>query len=78
MMKRTEYIAHLRNIPLADLQKEIRELEKSIQTEVMAIAFGKSKAVRTIRNHKKRLAQSLTIANQRLATPSSVGTEQEN
>lgn len=65
-MKRSEQIAHLGKLSLADLQKEIAELEKKIQAQTLAVSFGKSKEVRTIRNLKRQLARTLTIANSKL------------
>lgn len=65
-MKRNEHIAHIRNLPIAELKKEISELEKKIQAHYLAIAFGKTKEVKTIANLKKQLARALTIAHERL------------
>lgn len=65
-MKRSEQIAHLGKLSIADLQKEIKTLEKKLQEHTLAISFGKSKEVRTLRNLKRQVARTLTIANQKL------------
>lgn len=70
-MKRSEHKAHIRNLSLADLQQHIVELEKKIQAQQLAVAFGKSKQVSTVGNLKRELAQSLTIANQKLQATTS-------
>ncbi len=65
-MKRSEQITHFQALSLSDLQKEIFELQKKIQTQTMAIGFGKSKQVRTVRNLKRELARGLTFASSKL------------
>ncbi|HEY1074116.1 MAG TPA: 50S ribosomal protein L29 [Patescibacteria group bacterium] len=69
-MKRAEHIAQLGKQSLVDIKKDIHELEKKIQAHKLAISFGKAKDVRTLRNYKRDLARSLTIANQKLVTMS--------
>ncbi len=74
-MKRIENLSRLRKSSLADLRKEVTEIEKKLQTQVMAIKFGKSKEVRTIRALKLQLAQTLTIANEKLRSTETEGSE---
>ncbi len=65
-MKRLEQVAQLKRGSLIDLKKEISQIEQNIQKARLEIAFGKSKQVRLVRNHKRNLARALTIANQQL------------
>lgn len=66
-MKRSEQLTHLQKMNVADLRKEILELEKKIQQAKLSVAFGKSKEVSTIGNLRKQLARTLTIGNQKLS-----------
>lgn len=67
-MKRLEQITHLQKLSLNDLKQHLVELEKKIQDHKMALAFGKTKEVRTLRNLKREVARTLTIAGQKLQT----------
>lgn len=69
-MKQTEMLAGLHKMNLIDLKAEVAELEKQIQNQKFALAFGKTKEVRTIRNLKRQLARTLTIANQKIRSVS--------
>ena len=66
-MKRKDYLTHIRSLSLADLKKEVLELEKKIQAQKLAIAFGKNKETRVIRSAKRDLARALTVASTALA-----------
>ncbi len=69
-MKRAEQLSHFTKLSPADLQKEIRAIEAKLQAAKMAMAFGKSKQVRDLRNLRRRLARALTIGNQKVRTVS--------
>ena len=42
-MKRLEQLSHFNKLSLADLRKEISDLEAKIQSHKVALAFGKTK-----------------------------------
>lgn len=68
-MKRVDQLSHLRKLNLADLQKEIRDLEQKIQAAKLGVAFGKNKNVAEINKLRKQLARTLTVGNQMLGQP---------
>jgi ribosomal protein L29 len=72
-MKQREMINQLRQSSLADLQKSITDIETKLQAQKMAVAFGKSKEVSTVRTLKRQLAQHLTIARQKMASAQTEG-----
>ncbi len=65
-MKRSEQLARFQSLSLGDLQKEIFAIQTKIQDQAMAVSFGKSKQVRTLRNMKRELARGLTLAHNKL------------
>jgi ribosomal protein L29 len=76
-MKRTERLTQLKKLSLADLKREVEQTERKLQTEKVAVAFGKSKQVSTIRNLRRDLARSLTISNQQLLNLSVTSASEE-
>ena len=77
-MKRSEHRSHLTKMPLPDLRREILELERKIQAQKVTVVFGKTKEVTSIRNLRRELAQSLTIAHQKLNSTNSLPVKKEN
>lgn len=63
-MKRAEQKLRLRNMSLAELQAEAKQLEKSRATVLFAVRFGQSSNVARIRAVKRQLARTLTIARE--------------
>ncbi len=72
-MKQREMINQIRQSSLADIKKNLQEIEKKIQMQQMAISFGKSKEVSTVRTLKRQLAQHLTIAREKMQAPAAEG-----
>lgn len=68
-MKRSEQVAHINKLSLRDLKAAVLELEQKLQAQTLAITFGKAKDVKTVKNLKRQLARTLTLASQKLAVP---------
>lgn len=66
-MKQRETKNQLRRLALADLQKEIFDFERKIQEQRFLLRLGKTKHVRLVRQLKRQLAWSLTMAQEKLA-----------
>jgi hypothetical protein len=66
-MKRRDVWGKLQALSLSDLQKEIFDLEQQIQEQRFLIALNKTKQVRTPRMLRRKLAQSLTLAQTKIA-----------
>jgi ribosomal protein L29 len=65
-MKRRDQLTHARKLALPDLKAEVLNIEKKIQTQMMAVRFGKAKDVSTVKQLKRQLARTLTVAHQAL------------
>ena len=76
-MKRKERVSQLHKLSLVDLKSEISSLESDLHAKKTAISFGKAKDVRTLRNLRRDLARSLTIARQQLTNVHTVTSGEE-